>query len=56
MMYRLAAMVGQAERGLTLIQAMQQRLLAIEQAARALKRRPRVFFEEWHRPAHQLRC
>jgi iron complex transport system substrate-binding protein len=50
MMYQLAAMVGQAGRGLALIQAMQQRLLAIEQAARALKRRPRVFFEEWHDP------
>jgi iron complex transport system substrate-binding protein len=50
MMYQLAAMVGQVERGLALIQAMQQRLLAIEQAASALKRRPRVFFEEWHDP------
>ncbi len=50
MMYQLAAMVGQAERGLSLIQHMQQRLLAIEQAARALKRRPKVFFEEWHDP------
>ena len=50
MMYQLAAMVGQAERGLALIHAMQQRLLAIGQAASALKRRPRVFFEEWHDP------
>ena len=50
MMYQLAAMVGQAERGLALMRAMQQRLLAIEQAARALKRRPRVYFEEWHDP------
>ena len=50
MMYQLAAMVGQAGRGRALIQAMQQRLLAIEQAASALKRRPRVFFEEWHDP------
>ena len=50
MMYQLAAIVGQVERGLALIQAMQQRLLEIEQAARALKRRPRVFFEEWHDP------
>ncbi|NMM05243.1 cobalamin-binding protein [Polaromonas sp.] len=50
MMYQLAAMVGQAGRGMALIQAMQQRLLAIEQAASALKRRPRVFFEEWHDP------
>ena len=50
MMYQLSAMVGQVERGLALIHAMQQRLLAIGQAASALKRRPRVFFEEWHDP------
>ncbi|MDP2256800.1 MAG: cobalamin-binding protein [Polaromonas sp.] len=50
MMYQLAAMVGQVERGLALIQTMQQRLLAIEQAAAGLKRRPRVFFEEWYNP------
>ena len=50
MMYQLAAMVGQVERGLALIHAMQQRLLEIEQAASGLQRRPRVFFEEWHDP------
>ncbi len=50
MMYQLAAMVGQAERGLALMQAMQSRLLAIENEAAALKRRPRVFFEEWYDP------
>ena len=50
MMYQLAAMVGQAERGLALMQAMQNRLLAIENEAAALKRRPRVFFEEWYDP------
>ena len=50
MMYQLAAMVGQEARGLALMQTMQSRLLAIEQAASALKRRPRVFFEEWYDP------
>ena len=50
MMYQLAAMVGQAERGLELMQAMQNRLLAIENEAATLKRRPRVFFEEWYDP------
>ena len=50
MMYQLAAMVGQVERGMALIGQMQQRLLAIEQAGRSLKRRPKVFFEEWHDP------
>lgn len=50
MMYQLAAMVGQEARGLALIQGMQHRLLEIEQAASTLKRRPRVFFEEWYEP------
>lgn len=50
MMYQLAAMVGQEARGLALIQGMQRRLLEIEQAAANLKRRPRVFFEEWYDP------
>ncbi len=50
MMYQLAAMVGQEAQGLTLIQGMQRRLLEIEQAAAGLKRRPRVFFEEWYDP------
>ena len=50
MMYQLAAMVGQEARGLALMQAMQNRLLAIERAAATLKRRPRVFFEEWYDP------
>ncbi len=50
MMYQLAAMVGQEAKGLALIQGMQQRLLEIERAARTLKRRPRVFFEEWYDP------
>lgn len=50
MMYQLAAMVGQEVRGLALIQQMQARLLDIEQAARSLRRRPRVFFEEWYDP------
>jgi iron complex transport system substrate-binding protein len=50
MLYQLAAMVGQEARGLALIDGMQQRLLAIEQAASKLVRRPRVFFEEWYEP------
>ncbi|MES2912631.1 MAG: cobalamin-binding protein [Pseudomonadota bacterium] len=50
MMFQLAAMVGQQTRGLELIQSMQGRLLAIEQEAATLKRRPRVFFEEWYDP------
>ncbi|MDI1271416.1 MAG: cobalamin-binding protein [Polaromonas sp.] len=50
MMYQVAAMVGQGERGLQLMQAMQDRLAAIARVAAGLKRRPRVFFEEWDEP------
>jgi iron complex transport system substrate-binding protein len=50
MLFQVAAMVGQAERGLQLLQAMRERLLAIQAAGRALPRRPRVFFEEWDEP------
>ena len=50
MMYQVAAMVGQADKGLVLMQAMRERLQAIEAAAKALPRRPRVFFEEWDEP------
>lgn len=50
MLYQVAAMVGRAERGLALLQAMRERLEAIRGAAAALPRRPRVFFEEWDDP------
>lgn len=50
MLYQVAAMVGQAERGLALLQAMRARLVQIEAAGRALARRPRIYFEEWDDP------
>ena len=50
MLYQLAAMVGQAEQGMQRIKAMQQRLTDMVQAAATLKRRPRVYFEEWYDP------
>ena len=50
MLYQVAAMVGRAEDGLKLLEGMRARLLAIEAAARALPRRPRVYFEEWDEP------
>ena len=50
MLYQLAAMVGQAEHGMQRIKVMQQRLTDISHAAAALKRRPRVYFEEWYDP------
>ena len=49
-LYQVAAMVGQADRGLELIEGMRARLRAIEQTALAMPRRPRVFFEEWDEP------
>ncbi|MCY7318298.1 MAG: ABC transporter substrate-binding protein, partial [Ramlibacter sp.] len=39
-LYQIAAMVGQVERGMQLLQAMRQRLLAIEAAGRGLARPP----------------
>lgn len=55
MLYQVAAMVGQAEQGLTLLSAMRSRLRSIQAQAQALqaagKRRPRVYFEEWDEPA-----
>ena len=50
MMYQVAAMVGQADKGLVLMQEMRERLKSIEAAGKALPRRPRVFFEEWDEP------
>jgi iron complex transport system substrate-binding protein len=50
MMGQVAAMVGQTDKGQTLMAAMCLQLQAIEEAARALPRRPRVFFEEWDEP------
>jgi iron complex transport system substrate-binding protein len=50
MMYQVAAMVGQVERGLELMQGMRDGLDAIRLAASSLPRRPKVFFEEWDEP------
>ncbi len=50
MLYQVAAMVGQAQRGLELLQAMRETLQQMQAAGRALPRRPRVFFEEWDEP------
>ena len=49
-LYQVAAMVGQGERGVELLQAMQAGLDEIQATARTLPRRPRVFFEEWDEP------
>ena len=50
MLYQVAAMVAQAERGQALIADMQADLQRIRDAAAQLPRRPRVFFEEWDEP------
>jgi iron complex transport system substrate-binding protein len=50
MLYQVAAMVGALDRGLPLLEKMRARLAQIEAAGRALRRRPRVFFEEWDDP------
>ena len=50
MLYQVAAMVGQEARGMVLLERMRARLAAIQEAAAALPRRPRVYFEEWDEP------
>jgi iron complex transport system substrate-binding protein len=49
-LFQVAAMVGQGEQGLILIQKMQDDLLAIQALAASLPRRPKVYFEEWDTP------
>jgi len=50
MLYQVAAMVGEAEQGMQLIQQMQAHLQAVQETAKTLPRRPRVYFEEWDEP------
>ena len=49
-LFQVAAMVGQGEQGLALIANMQQQLAALAEAAAALPRRPKIYFEEWDVP------
>lgn len=50
MLWQLAALVGQAREGEALLADLRRQLAEIKEAARALPRRPRVFFEEWDEP------
>ncbi len=50
MLWQVAALVGEAAQGESLLAALRARLDAISQQARSLPRRPRVFFEEWDEP------
>ena len=45
-----AALVGRAEAGDTLARELEENLARHAEAAEALPRRPRIFFEEWHEP------
>ena len=47
---RLGALVGAHERAEAYARSAEHHLAAIEQGARALPRRPRVYFEEWDEP------
>jgi len=46
----LASLVGAHEKGLQLLRTLEDNLKQVEEAARAFKRRPRVYFEEWDEP------
>ncbi|MEJ7929932.1 cobalamin-binding protein [Ramlibacter sp. AN1015] len=50
MLWQVAALVGQAARGEQLLAQMRGQLERFAEQARALSRRPRVFFEEWDEP------
>ena len=47
---RLGALVGAAEKAEQLARRAQQHIAQVERAAAELKRRPRVYFEEWDAP------
>lgn len=50
MLFQVAAQVGQADNALKWIANVQVQLQQIQTAAAMLKRRPKVFFEEWDEP------
>ena len=50
MILTLASMVGAPERGRALVERLEAGLSQIRAAARALPRRPKVYFEEWDEP------
>lgn len=50
MLFQVAAQVGQADTALKWIANLQVQLQQMQAAAAKLKRRPRVFFEEWDEP------
>ena len=46
----LSSLVGQNEKGLALVGSLEKNLLDVKEKAKAFKRRPRVYFEEWDEP------
>ena len=50
MILTLSAIVGAADRGQRLVEQLEATVQSIRDAARALPRRPRVYFEEWDEP------
>ena len=46
----LSSLVGQNEKGLALVGSLEKNLSDVRENAKALKRRPRVYFEEWDEP------
>ncbi len=54
MLGQVAGMIGCADKGRLLLAQMHAHIAAIERAAYALPRRPRIYFEEWDEP--QISC
>jgi iron complex transport system substrate-binding protein len=50
MILALASLVGATDKGIQLIKSLEDGLAEIRQSAKALPRRPRVYFEEWDEP------
>jgi iron complex transport system substrate-binding protein len=50
MILALSSLVGAADRGLNLVRKLEDGLFQIRESAKALPRRPRVYFEEWDEP------
>jgi iron complex transport system substrate-binding protein len=50
MILALASLVGASEKGMRLVQTLEDGLEGVRRAASAFSRRPRVYFEEWDEP------
>ena len=46
----LSSLVGEAEKGRLLVKRLEDNISRIENAAKAFRRRPKVYFEEWDEP------